>query len=580
MPGKIPKYFINDLLSRTNIIELINARITLKKQGKNYKTNCPFHHDKTPSFTVSYEKQFYYCFGCNAHGNAIDFLINYDHLNFIESIEELAITNGLTIPFQNKIKNEYFQKEKIYSLMKKISKLYQKNTLLTDSSKKYIKNRGINQEMIDFFSIGFIDKNWNDFSKKFNISEKFQQELIKNEILSITPKGYIYNRFYERIIFPIHNKHGNIIGFGGRALHNITPKYINSPETDIFHKGKEIYGLYQVKKKCLKPEYLLVVEGYIDVITLTQYNINYVVSLLGTATTKEQIKILFCTTNIIIYCYDGDLAGINAAWRALKIALPYISETKILKFILLPNNEDPDTIIRKEGYNHFNNRIKNAMTMSQFFFQNILKNVNLYSIDDKFYFSKYALPLIDKITNDTVRIYFRQILARKIGILDDNQFNKFLYETENTKKQDYQFKIKRTPMRVLIGLLIQNPSLAQIVPKKLNFNNIKIKGLPIFLEILKTCIKFPNLNTGQLLELYRDQKIINIFKMLAKWDHMIAPKEIKTMFLDLLININNKILQKRQEYLISQERITGLTINEKKEVWSINQSLSKKTQYD
>ncbi|WAI18220.1 MAG: DNA primase [Buchnera aphidicola (Acyrthosiphon caraganae)] len=577
MSRKIPKYFINELLFRTNIVELINTRLTLKKNGKNYQINCPFHHDKTPSFTVSYEKQFYYCFGCNAHGNAIDFLMQYEHLSFIESIEELSILHGITIPFENTIQNSfYLKKQKLYLLMKKIGVFYKKYINFNNLANKYLAKRNINKNMIDFFLIGFSDLKWSNFCKKLNISKEFEQELLNQNILSINKKGYIYDRFQGRIIFPIQDHHGRIVGFGGRALDNILPKYLNSPETDIFHKRKQIYGLYQVKKKCLKPSYLLVVEGYIDVITLTQYNINYVVSTLGTATTSEHIQLLFQHTDIIIYCYDGDDAGKNAAWQTLKKALPYISDKKTLKFILLPDNEDPDTIIRKEGRQKFQKRIENAITMSKFFFKNMLKNINLSSKDDKFHLSVRALPLINTISSDTIRIYLRQILARMIGILDDNQFEKFLYEKEIKKTQKPYFQIKRTPMRTLIGLLLQNPSLAKLAPSKHKLQNLQIKGLPIFLEILQTCLDNPNINTGQLLELYRNTKIINILKLLSRWDLMIIPEEIQNMFLDLLMNIYDKILEKRQEYLIAKERTQGLNINEKKEIWSINKALSKK----
>ncbi|QCI23626.1 DNA primase [Buchnera aphidicola (Macrosiphoniella sanborni)] len=577
MSGKIPKHFITDLLFRTNIVELINRRVILKKYGQNYKTNCPFHDDRNPSFTVSNEKQFYYCFGCHAHGNAIDFLMQYEQLSFLESIEELSFIHGVKIPFEHTTQNNlYFQKQKLYLLMNKMCKLYQKNILFTNSAKKYLSDRGINQKMIDDFLIGVSSVYWNDFHKKLNITKKFEEELLIHNIIAINKKGYKYDRLQGRIIFPIQDHHGRIIGFGGRTLNNIPPKYLNSPETYIFHKRKEIYGLYQVKKKFSKPRYLLVVEGFIDVITLTQYNINYVVSSLGTATTSEHIQLLFQNTDIIIYCYDGDQAGKNAAWQTLKKALPYISEKKTLKFILLPNNEDPDSIIRKEGSEKFQIRINHAITMSQFFFKNILKNINLSSNDDKFYLSTYALPLINTISSDTIRIYLRQILARMIGILDDNQFKKFLYEKEMQKQNRSYFQIKRTPMRILIGLLVQNPNLSKIVPSIIKFQNLKLKGLPIFLEILKTCLEHPNINTGQLLELYRNKKIINILKILSTWDHMIIQEEIQNMFLDLLMNIYDKVLEKRQEYLITQERIKGLTINEKKEIWSINQALSKK----
>ncbi|QCI15753.1 DNA primase [Buchnera aphidicola] len=577
MSKRIPSYFIKELLSRTNIVELISTRLTLKKKGQNYQTNCPFHDDKTPSFTVSYEKQFYYCFGCNTHGNVIDFLIQYENLNFLESIKELAIIHGITIPFQNILQNNiYIKEKKLYLLMEKICKLYQKNINNTNLAYQYLAKRGVNKKMIEFFLIGFASLEWNVFQKKLNVSKEFENELLKNNIISISKKGRKYDRFQGRIIFPIQDHHGRIIGFGGRALNNISPKYLNSPETKIFHKGKEIYGLYQVRKKHSKPIYLLVVEGYIDVITLTQYNIDYVVSSLGTSTTSEHIQILFKNTDTVIYCYDGDNAGRNAAWRTLKKALPYISDKKTLKFILLPKNEDPDTIIRKEGREKFQIRINNAISMSKFFFQHILKNINLSSTDDKFYLSVHALPLINTISSDTIRIYLRQILARKIGILDDNQFDKFLYEKEIKKTDKSWFKIKRTPMRILIGLLVQNPNLAQIVPTTLQLKNLKVKGFSIFLKILKTCLDNPNINTGQLLEFYRETKIINILRILAKWDHMIIPKEIQNMFLDLLMNIHNTILEERRDFLLSEERIKGLTIYEKKEIWFINKTLSKK----
>lgn len=575
MSGKIPKYFINDLLYRTNIIDLINTRIKLKKQGKNYQANCPFHNDKTPSFTVSYEKQFYYCFGCNTHGNAIDFLINYENLNFIESIEELALMHGLSIPFETKIiseKNDYFKKQKLYLLTEKISQLYQKNIMLTSSAYDYLIRRGISKKMMQLFCIGFSSFTWDVFFKKLNIKKEFEIELLNYQMIFINKNNKINDPFRGRIIFPIHDKYGRTIGFGGRAIKNILPKYLNSTETNIFYKGKQIYGLYQVKKKHSKPKYLLVVEGYIDVIMLTQHKIDYVVSSLGTSITKEQVKILFHNTDTVMYCYDGDDAGKNAAWRTLKITLPYISDQKTIKFIILPKNEDPDSIIQKEGAKNFQLRIKNALTMSKFFFKNILKGVNLSSNDDKFYLSVRALPLINCISSDTIRIYLRQILARIIGILDDDQFEKFLYQKKQENKIS-QYKNKQTPMRTLIGLLIQNPNLSNLVTSTKKLTNSKTKGIPIFLEILKTCSENAFSNTGQLLEFYRNNKIINILKSLSIFDHMIVEDKIKTVFLDLLNNIHKKDLEKRQEYLIAKERTKGLTIYEKKEIWSINKKL-------
>lgn len=577
MAGKIPKDFINHLLLRTNIVDLIRTRIKLKKNGKNYQTNCPFHDDKTPSFTVSYEKQFYYCFGCNTHGNAIDFLINYEDLNFIESIEELSLMQGLSIPFEKNIiseKNDYFKKQKLYLLIDQISKLYQKNITLNSSAYNYLIHRGISKNTMQYFCIGFASFIWDLFAEKLNIKKEFEIELLNFKIISINKNNKIYDPFQGRIIFPIHDQYGRTIGFGGRTIKNIFPKYINSTETNIFHKGKQIYGLYQVKKKHSKPKYLLVVEGYIDVIILTQNKIDYVVSSLGTAITKEHVKILFRNTDTVIYCYDGDEAGRNAAWRTLKITLPYISDQKTIKFIILPDNEDPDTIVKKEGAKNFQLRIKNALTMSKFFFNNILKGIDLSSNDDKFFLSVRALPLINCISSDTIRIYLRQMLARIIGILDDNQFEKFLY-TNKHKNKILQYKNKQTPMRILIGLLVQNPNLSKLVTSIKQIQNSKIKGISIFLEILKTCSKHSYFNTGQLLEFYRNSKIINILKTLSTFDHMIVEEKIKHVFLDLLKNICRKDLEMRQEYLIAKERTHGLTMHEKKEIWTINKKLKK-----
>lgn len=575
MSEKIPKYFINDLLCRTNIVDVIDSRIKLKKKGKNYQTHCPFHNDKTPSFTVSYEKQFYYCFGCNIHGNVIDFLINYEHLNFVESIEELSFMHGLSIPFEKNFipeKNDYFKKQKLYLLTNQISKLYEKNLMLTSSAYDYLIHRGISKSMIEFFCIGFSSFTWDLFFQKLHIKKELETDLLNNKIISINKKKKIYDPFQGRITFPIHDKYGRTIGFGGRTIKEILPKYINSAETNIFYKSKQIYGLYQVKKKHLKPKYLLVVEGYIDVIMLTQNKIDHVVSSLGTSITKEQIKILFRNTNTVIYCYDGDDAGRNAAWRALKITLPYISDEKTIKFIMLPENEDPDTIIKKEGSKNFQLRIKNALTLSKFFFKNILKGIDLSSSDDKFYLSAHALPLINSIPSDTIRIYLRQILGRTIGILDDYQFEKFLHQ-KTQKNKILQYKNKPTLMRTLIGLLIQNPNLSNLVNSTKQFKNSKIKGIPIFLEILKTCLENPSFNTGQLLEFYRNSKIIHILKTLSTLDHMIVEEKIQNVFLDLLKSVYKKDLEKRQEHLISKERIYGLTINEKEEIWSINKKL-------
>ncbi|MCW5196535.1 DNA primase [Buchnera aphidicola (Pemphigus obesinymphae)] len=579
MTGKIPKVFIDELLIKTNIIDLINSRIPLKKKGQNYHAKCPFHNEKTPSFTVNDKKQFYYCFGCNAHGNVIDFLMNYEHLTFIESIETLSILNRLTIPYNigyKKNKNEYNKRNELYCLLKTISDIYKKNIVNdnTNEAYLYLKKRGINGKMINDFSIGFAPKEWNNMSNKIILNQKNRNTLIDSGILMLNKQGYPYDRFRGRIIFPIKDNYGRISGFGARNLDNKKPKYINSPETNIFHKSRQLYGLYEIKKKYPKPDKLLIVEGYIDVIMLTQFKINYAVASLGTSITSEHIQLLFRTTNNIIYCYDGDNSGKEAAWRTLKKSLPYIQDGKSIKFIFLPQDEDPDTIVRKEGKKAFENRINQATNLSKFLFHKLLKNINLSSIEGRSYLSAIAVPLIKLIPGGTMRIYLKQILAHKLGIPDLNQLEQ-LFIKNKKKIENYSIKpIKQNRMRILISLLIQNPYLAKNVPSVEQLNNLKIKGLTLFLELTEMCKNNPKTNTGQILEAYRNTDIISVLYKLAKWDHMIIEKETKNVFLDLLSGLYNKILEIRQELLINKERKKGLNNTEKKELWSINKKLA------
>ncbi|XBC42342.1 MAG: DNA primase [Buchnera aphidicola (Meitanaphis elongallis)] len=580
MKGIIPKYFINELLHQTNIIDVIKTKIPLKKSGKNYNAHCPFHQENTPSFTVSYEKQFYYCFGCNSHGNIIDFLINYEKLTFIESIEELAIINGLHIPYKKLYSAQEFNYEErnnLYFLTEKLSHIYHENIFKIAYAYEYLINRGINKFMIQYFNIGFSVSNWNEIQNKIKTNNFNFQELINIGVLGINNTGHKYDRLRKRIIFPIRNKNGKVVGFGGRSLNNTFPKYINSPETNIFQKSRHLYGLYEILKHNPKPEKLLVVEGYIDVITLFQFNINYSIATLGTSITNHQIRLLFRITNTIIYCYDGDVAGKKAAWRALQITLSNIHDGKHIKFMFLPNGEDPDTIIRKEGTKKFEQRINNAISLSNFLFNKLFENINLNSINERSYLSSTIINLINKIPGKVMRMYLFHKLGNKIGIPDQNVLKQL--DTKNTYKtlkayNEYPTTTKIT-IRILIGLLIQNPTLVLKIPSVQYLNNFNLTGLPIFLNLMQKCTEFPNCNTGQILEMYRKTKVFEKLKQLAKWNHMIADNQVKQVFLDSLTNLNNRALEHEYNKLITKERKIGLTRQEKNKLWIINKKLAK-----
>lgn len=523
MAGRIPRVFINDLLARTDIVDLIDARVKLKKQGKNFHACCPFHNEKTPSFTVNGEKQFYHCFGCGAHGNAIDFLMNYDKLEFVETVEELAAMHNLEVPFEagsGPSQIERHQRQTLYQLMDGLNTFYQQSLQqpVATSARQYLEKRGLSHEVIARFAIGFAPPGWDNVLKRFGGNPENRQSLIDAGMLVTNDQGRSYDRFRERVMFPIRDKRGRVIGFGGRVLGNDTPKYLNSPETDIFHKGRQLYGLYEAQQDNAEPNRLLVVEGYMDVVALAQYGINYAVASLGTSTTADHIHMLFRATNNVICCYDGDRAGRDAAWRALETAMPYMADGRQLRFMFLPDGEDPDTLVRKEGKEAFEARMEQAQPLSMFLFNNLLPQVDLSSPDGSTKLAALALPLINQVPGDAHRIQLRQMLGLKLGIFDDAQLDRLVpKQAENSVVRPVQL-IKRTPMRILIGLLIQNPGLAPLVPPLQGLSQTKLPGLDLFAELVNICITEPGLTTGQLLENYRGSSEYSTLEKLSVWN--------------------------------------------------------------
>ena len=581
MAGRIPRVFINDLLARTDIVDLIDARVKLKKQGKNYHACCPFHNEKTPSFTVNGEKQFYHCFGCGAHGNALDFLMNYDKLEFVESVEELAAMHNLEVPFEagsGPSLIERHQRQTLYQLMDGLNAFYQQS--LTQSAaepaRQYLSRRGLSSEVITRFAIGYAPPGWDNVLKRFGNNSENRKSLIDAGMLVTNDQGRSYDRFRERVMFPIRDKRGRVIGFGGRVLGNDTPKYLNSPETDIFHKGRQLYGLYEAQQDKDEPQRLLVVEGYMDVVALAQYGINYAVASLGTSTTADHIQLLFRVTKNVICCYDGDRAGREAAWRALETALPYMSDGRQLRFMFLPDGEDPDTLVRKEGKEAFEARMEQAQPLSTFLFNSLLPKADLSTPDGTTQLAALALPLINQVPGETLRIQLRQMLGNKIGIFDDAQLDRLMPKQVESAAARPAPQLKRTTMRILIGLLIQNPELAPKVPSLAGLDQSRLPGLGLFEELVNTCLSQPGLTTGQLLEHYRGTNEAATLEKLSMWDD-IADKDIaEKTFTDALNHMFDSMLERRQEELIARDRTHGLSSEERRELWQLNQELAKK----
>ncbi|HHW7579712.1 TPA: DNA primase [Mannheimia haemolytica] len=575
MKGTIPRSFIDDLIARTDIVEVINSRVKLKKAGRDYQACCPFHHEKTPSFSVSQSKQFYHCFGCGVHGNVITFLMDYDKLEFPEAIEELAAMHGLEVPRENVIQRDgkpqanFKTKRNLYELMEAVAKFYQQNLSHQIEPQSYLQQRGLSPEIIERFEIGFAPNAFDAALRTFGQSQEDIQKLLDTGVLTKNDSGRIYDKFRNRVMFPIRDKRGRVIAFGGRVLPNDEQgaKYMNSPETVIYHKGSELYGLYQALKVNETPDYLFVVEGYMDVVALAQFGVDNAVASLGTATTGEQIQQMFRCTEQIVCCYDGDRAGRDAAWRALENALPYLQDGRQLKFIFLPDGEDPDTFVRSQGKAGFEQYVtENAKPLSDFLFDSLLADVDLSSKEGKSKLAALAVPLINRIPGEMLRVYLRNILGQKLGILDPTQIEALLPTKKAADKPLHQaVKMKRTPMRLLIALLIQNPYLVKFVPDVTALATLKDPGFTLLTDIVATCQQNAGISMGGLLEHYRDDPQYKIVEALANWDHLELPENIERTFIDTLDFLYAKLVELRKEELIAKDRTVGLTDDEKKE---------------
>ncbi|MDW6018073.1 DNA primase [Vibrio plantisponsor] len=578
MAGQIPRSFIDDLLARLDIVDVIDARVKLKKKGKNYGACCPFHNEKTPSFSVSQEKQFYHCFGCGVHGNAIDFMMEYERLEFPEAIEELASSLGLEVPREERSNSGFKsntpkvssdEKRNLYDLMGSIAQFYRQQLKVPANRHaiEYLKNRGLSGEIVQKFGIGYVADEWDLVRKNFGQQKHAQDMLVSGGMLIENDNGKRYDRFRGRVMFPIRDRRGRVIGFGGRVIGEGTPKYLNSPETPIFHKGKELYGLYEVLQAYREPPQILVVEGYMDVVALAQYGIDYSVASLGTSTTGDHIQTLFRQTNTIICCYDGDRAGREAARRAMENALEYLNPNKILKVLFLPDGEDPDSFVRKYGKDGLEAEIDNSLSLIDFLLSEIKKDApDGDTTKWKVYVATNAAPLLNKTTEASLKAYIWSEILRGTG-WSDFQLEKFLnslLKTNETKPQPHK-EIKRTPMRDVIALLLQNPSYADMVPDLSTTQGLEIPGLKLLTEVLEKCRQQPHIKTGQLLEHWRGTKTQELLSRLASWEIPFAEDQ-QELFYDSLDKILAQCVEKQIEQLLVKERNVGLSSDEKREL--------------
>ncbi|CAM3761013.1 DNA primase [Parendozoicomonas haliclonae] len=423
MAGLIPQGFIDDLLARTDIIDVIGERMTLKKAGRNHQGLCPFHKEKSPSFTANQDKQFYYCFGCGASGNAMGFVMDFDHVDFPEAVEMLARRAGMQVPREASASPEKRERyDTLYNQLATAAKWYAEQLASSDASHKasdYLKRRGLDQSTIERFQIGYAPEGWDNLIQKLgNTPERLRLLLDAGLVVENEERKSTYDRFRDRVIFPIRDQRGRVIGFGGRVLGDEKPKYLNSPETAVFHKGRELYGLYEARQANRDLSQILVVEGYMDVIALAQQGITNAVATLGTATSAEHLNILFKHTSQVTFCFDGDNAGRQAAWRALENALSVMDDGRQIRFLFLPQGEDPDSLVRTEGPEAFLTRLQDktqALPFDDYFFKHFEQEIDTTTLDGKARLVHKVTPFIHKLPQGS----FKSLMIKKLGDISD-----------------------------------------------------------------------------------------------------------------------------------------------------------------
>ena len=581
--GRIPREFIDDLLLRVDIVDVINARVPLKKKGREYTACCPFHNEKTPSFSVSPTKQFYHCFGCGAHGSAISFLMEYEHQEFVESIETLAESLGVTVPREGTGKApspEQRQRSKdLYTLMEEASGFYQMQLKSSDKAISYLKGRELSGEISKQFKLGYAPEGWNVLEKQFsrNFTNYSQNQLLESGLLIRNEESNkIYDRYRDRIMFPIHNRKGQVIGFGGRVLGDELPKYINSPETSLFHKGRELYGFYEARKYTQKLERILVVEGYMDVIALAQFGISYAVATLGTATTQDHIKLLFRAVPEIIFCFDGDRAGREAAWRAVENTLPIMQDGKEIRFLFLPDGEDPDTQVRKSGKEGFEASFNGAISLTDYFVDSLHQRFNISSNEGKARFLNEASKLLKIMPESLIKDQLLEKLSALTNVaVATIKAHKQVSQQSGEPRQGFSRlsnrEVKKTPIRNAISLLLFKPDLAQFVE---NIEQIAFSNLPgsdlltTLIETIQEIIENnPKVNAAALLERWRGSDSETVLARLMEWQpESENPEILACEFKDCLSQIRKNANALKIESLLHKERTQGLLPQEKQDL--------------
>ncbi len=590
MAGRIPQGFIDEVVARSDIVEIIGARVSLKKAGREYKACCPFHSEKTPSFWVSPEKQFYHCFGCGAHGTVVGFLMQYEKLEFPEAIADLAERAGLEMPREAQGGREPGGGD-LYELMAAASRFFEQNLKDNARARAYLQTRGIDAETEAKFGLGYAPDSWNALLTRLGPGEDERRRLLQaGLIIERDTRGGerqtgFYDRFRDRLMFPIRDSRGRVLAFGGRIIDAGEPKYLNSPETPLFHKGRELYGLYEARQARTDFKRLLIVEGYMDVVRLHQAGISYAVATLGTATTQEHLNKIFRITSEVTFCFDGDRAGRAAAWRALENALPMARDGRELKFLFLPEGEDPDTLVAAEGHDGFEARMKGALPLSEYLVKQLAQDIDLAHVDGRAKLAALARPLFARMPEGVFRELLTERLASEIRMPAAKLKELLLLGAPArerrdsgepgapTRGQDYG---RRSPvsagrgnlLRQAITLVLHYPAAARAVEAPELLAAVDKPGVSVLQELLEQAAAATAPSTAMLLERWRERTEYGRLAELASTEPLVADAGAAASELQMAVH---KLLEefgpgRRMDELLRKAEEMGLNMEEKAEL--------------
>ena len=562
--ARIPDAFIDELLARSDIVELVGARVPLKKQGREYSARCPFHDERSPSFTVSPTKQFYHCFGCGAHGTAISFLMNYDRMEFLDAVEELAKRAGLEVPRDTRQHNENNDSRDLYAALDAAARFFIKQLAASDKARAYLDRRDVDAATRERFAIGYAPGSFSALRDALGTDARRVSLLERAGLFSKNDKGNTYDKFRDRVMFPIHDRRGRVIAFGGRVLDaEDSPKYLNSPETELFHKGRELYGLWQVRQTHTRIPRLIVVEGYMDVVALAQHGILEAVATLGTATTPDHAELLFRNAPDVYFCFDGDNAGRRAASKAMESVLPRMRDGRQAFFLFLPEGEDPDTIVRHEGAAGFDARLQQATPLSQFFFDELSNDVNLATLDGKARLAERAKPLLAQIPDGAFGDLMRQRLTELTGV-GARGAPPQTHVPVQRPSQAASGTPRRSLVRSAIALLLQQPAIGLAVTPPFAFAVLRQPGVELLVEMLDTIHARPDIATGALLEHFAEREESTALQKLASQAIPGDEAGWRADLLGAIEQLDAQTGQQRREEL--QSRLAELSETEKQEL--------------